>query len=671
MNAKKINIATVSVNTTPLDWAGNCQKLQGALSSASEAGAQVVVFPELVISGYGCEDAFFTEDLAETAMEYLFSLKVPEGVVAIVGLPVMVSNRLYNGAAVLTKGVSSRPDVHGIVLKRFLARNGVHYEPRWFQAWPENKIQFIETAFGSRIPVGDIAFSAFGARIGVEICEDAWVANRPGRNLFNKAVDIIVNPSASHFALGKYEVRQQFAKEASRSLGCAYVYANLNGCEAGRAVFDGGNFIVSAGEIVSAGDTLHFRDTAITYASVDLQENRIAQQWGSQSLDVLPPPDIHVVNTSKANGRRLPVTPLRDKEDEEALIVRVIALGLRDWMKKTGTNGFVVSLSGGADSALVAACVHAMSWLAVDEANKHSLSLLEMLGCDAIPLEFEKEHPYDITYRLLRTVYQGSANSSDTTQGAAKVVADGLGAHHDQWQIDDLVEQVTVKVSEVLSREMTWEKDDIALQNIQARVRAPGVWMLANTENKLLLATGNLSEMAMGYMTMDGDTCGVVAPISGLSKTRVRKVLRYLELEGVRAPYRTRDPLHMAFLLAVNSQQPTAELRPGQQDDESDLMPYAVSDFIRAQFLNQRRSPARILDEAIEALPQYSADQLAEWTVRFFELFSKTRWKTDRSAPGFHIESDSLDSRTFSRFPLLNSGWKKELIDLYLLKSDI
>lgn len=658
---KKLNVSAVSINTTPLDWTGNSQKIQSALSHASENGAQLVVFPELVISGYGCEDAFFTEDLAERAMESLYNIFVPFGVVAVVGLPVMIDNRLYNGAAVISRDAQSGTRVHGIAIKRFLARNGVHYEPRWFQSWPEGRIQSLETPCDV-VPVGDLTFNASGFRIGVEICEDAWVANRPGRNLYERGVDVIVNPSASHFALGKYEIRQQFAKEASRSLGCGYVYANLNGCESGRAVFDGGNFVVSGGQIVGVGDVLHFRDYAITNGIIDRQENRISQQWNSDMVVPNAQNEIRILGKANEKDVAFPVSHKDQTADEEALIVRTIALGLRDWMKKTGTNGFVVSLSGGADSALVAACVHAAIWLAVVEAENYGLPLGDMVGLgDKLPEEALNEHPYHLTNRILRTVYQGSLNSSDTTQYGAREVATGLGAQHSEWRIDDLVEQVTAKVSEVLEREMTWETDDIALQNIQARVRAPGVWMLANTENKLLLATGNLSEMAMGYMTMDGDTCGVLAPISGLSKTKVRKALKYLDTQGLKTPLAPGAKLAMPFLAYITNQKPTAELRPGEQDDESDLMPYAVSDFTRSQFLNQRRSPAQILQEAQIALNEYSPEQLADWIEKFFTLFSRTRWKTDRSAPGFHLESDSLDSRAFSRFPLLNSGWRSEL----------
>lgn len=666
MTVKRFNVAAASINTTPLDWTGNRQKVQEALYTATSQGAQLIVFPELVLSGYGCEDAFFTEDLARSAMDSLYQIKVPEGVAAVVGLPVRLNNRLYNGAALITQG-RKHTEVHGIVCKQYLARNGVHYEPRWFQAWQPGERAMLDTGleslcgFDRKVPVGDLTFSINGVRIGMELCEDAWVANRPGRALFDQAVDVIVNPSASHFALGKHAVRQQFAQEASRTFGCAYVYANLLGCESGRAIFDGGNFIASEGRIQSAAQPLDLRDWNLTLAEIDLQANRISQQWSSQDAHIDQRGHIDVLEPDNVVRARPTSTLPASEPSPHDLVLRAIALGLRDWMKKTGTRGFTVSLSGGADSALVCASVHVMTWLAVEMADSYRLPVRQLLGCPWLPEACDNEQPTELTRRLLTTVYQGTVNSSDTTREAAQALAEAVGAKHTAWQVDDLVASVTDKVGSSLGRELGWETDDIALQNIQARVRAPGVWMLANIENKLLLATGNLSELAMGYMTMDGDTCGVLAPISGLGKPRIRDILSHLETCGVQYPLNPEKHLSIPALTLINQQQPTAELRPGAQTDEEDLMPFPVADFIRSQFLNQRRSPVGIFDKARDQFGEYDPDQLKAWVVKFFEMFARSRWKTDRSAPGFHLESDSLDSRTYARFALLSSGWEEEL----------
>src|SRR5207253_9418905 len=142
-----------------------------------------------------------------------------------VGLPVRHENGLFNCAAMLVDG-----KVIGLVAKRFLAGDGIHYEPRWFKPWPAGVVGEM-----GGISIGDLHFEIAGVRIGFEICEDAWVAKRPGAELALEAIDIILNPSASHFAFGKIAVRERFVLEGSRAFGVTYVYSNLLGNEAGRA----------------------------------------------------------------------------------------------------------------------------------------------------------------------------------------------------------------------------------------------------------------------------------------------------------------------------------------------------------------------------------------------------------------------------------------------------
>jgi len=169
---------------------------------------------------------------------------------------------------------------------------------------------------------------------------------------------------------------------------------------------------------------------------------------------------------------------------------------------------------------------------------------------------------------LLHCVYQATRNSSQATRQAAVSLAAELGAEMACLEIDDLVEAYVSRIEGVLGRELAWATDDAALQNIQARVRGPSVWLLANVKNALLLATSNRSEAAVGYATMDGDTSGGLSPIAGIDKAFLRQWLRWLETSGP-------DGLHpIAALAAVNAQAPTAELRPpdARQTDEDDLM---------------------------------------------------------------------------------------------------
>ena len=235
-----IKIAAGVLNQTPLDWIANRDNIVEAIKQARSQDVAVLCLPELCITGYGCEDAFHSAAVRATALEMLSTI-IPEtkGIVVSVGIPITYAGGLFNTAALLVDG-----QLAGFVAKQHLAGDGIHYEPRWFKPWPAG-IQGVVEFEGTEYPLGDILFDVGGVRIGFEICEDAWVGNRPGGNLANKGTDIILNPSASHFAFGKHSVRQRFVLEGSRAFNVTYVYANLVGNESGRAIFDGDAMILS------------------------------------------------------------------------------------------------------------------------------------------------------------------------------------------------------------------------------------------------------------------------------------------------------------------------------------------------------------------------------------------------------------------------------------------
>ena len=173
----------------------------------------MLCLPELCISGYGCEDQFFSAGVQQTSLEMLGEI-VPatRGMVVCVGLPVIVGRGLYNGAALMCDG-----ELLGIVLKQHLAGDGLHYEPRWFRQWPCGDVRADRRSAASRVPVGDLLFDCGGVRIGIEICRDAWVADRPGARLAAAGADVMLNPTASHFAFAKQDVRRRIVLEGSRT----------------------------------------------------------------------------------------------------------------------------------------------------------------------------------------------------------------------------------------------------------------------------------------------------------------------------------------------------------------------------------------------------------------------------------------------------------------------
>jgi NAD+ synthase (glutamine-hydrolysing) len=186
------------------------------------------------------------------------------------------------------------------------------------------------------------------------------------------------------------------------------------------------------------------------------------------------------------------------------------------------------------------------------------------------------------------------------------------------------------------------------------------VWLLANLNAALLLSTSNRSEAAVGYATMDGDTAGGLSPIAGIDKAFLRRWLVWLEHSG---------PLALGpipALRAVNAQAPTAELRPpsATQTDEADLMPYEVLDAIERAAIRDKRSPREVLTVIGAEFPQFGVEQLWLWLDRFFRLWSRNQWKRERYAPSFHVDDESLDPKTWCRFPILSGGFERELREL-------
>ena len=266
-----IKVATASLNQTPLDWAGNQRRIEAAIREAREAGVSLLALPELCTTGYGCEDAFLGPDVAERAWEMLMEL-VPQtqGMVVSIGMPVRRRGGLYNTACVVADG-----RIAGFVAKEHLAGEGLHYEPRWFKSWPNHQVVDLERD-GQSYPFGDVFFDFAGVRVVLRFAKTRG-SRSDGGALDGHAMDIIVNPSASHFAFGKNAVRERLVLEGSRSMVVAYLYANLLGNEAGRVIYDGGCYIAQNGRMLAESPRLTFADFTLTTAVVDVEASRTEQ----------------------------------------------------------------------------------------------------------------------------------------------------------------------------------------------------------------------------------------------------------------------------------------------------------------------------------------------------------------------------------------------------------
>ncbi len=612
---KTLKIGGATVNQTPMDWSGNVANIIEAIESAKNQKIEILCFPELCLTGYGCEDVFLSNWLSEAAWSNLQTI-IPycDSITACVGLPIKIEGITYNGVCVITN-----KKIVGITLKQNLARDGVHYEPRWFDAWPINTVKEI-IRNDQIIQVGDLVYEIDGIKIGFEICEDAWrKEKRPGFRLYEQGVDLILNPSASHFALSKSELREQeVVIEGSEKFKCAYVFANLLGNEAGRMIYDGDIIIGQNGKLLAVNKRLSFKNFNILACNIDF-ENPI-------------------------NSKPIPSLDSKEKNEEFA---RATSLALFDYLRKSKAKGFVLSLSGGADSSCCAILVSEMVRRASAELGWEKFC--RTLGLNSI------SNQKDAVARLLTCAYQGTKNSSETTLTAALELAHSIGSEFHSWLVEEEANSYRSKVETVLNRSLTWEKDDIALQNIQARSRSPIIWMLANVKQSVLLTTSNRSEGDVGYTTMDGDTSGSLAPIAGIDKPFILQWLKWAEKE-----------LGYTGLSYVNNLQPTAELRPKdrEQTDEKDLMPYAILLEIEKLAIRDRKSPVdvyKILSNPTISNHHITPSQLKEYVKKFFRLWSANQWKRERLAPSFHLDDLNVDPRSWCRFPILSSGFAKEL----------
>ena len=257
-------IGAVSLNQTPLDWEQNTKNIIEAIHLAKSQHVQLLCFPELCITGYGCEDLFLGDWIYETALEEVQKILPHTATIAtIIGLPILFEDKRYNCACVI-----QNQEILGFYAKNHLANDGVHYETRWFSSWNFQAPKTIQL-WNQSFPMGKPVYSIDNHIIGIEICEDAWRKDRPADNYGQ--VDIIFNPSASHFPFAKTKIRQDIVQKSSINYNCTYIYANLLGNEAGRMIYDGEILIAKKGDFYA-------QNTRFSYQNINLITHNMPNQ---------------------------------------------------------------------------------------------------------------------------------------------------------------------------------------------------------------------------------------------------------------------------------------------------------------------------------------------------------------------------------------------------------
>jgi NAD+ synthase (glutamine-hydrolysing) len=534
----RLRIASCQINTRVGALDHNVEAILDALERASTAGCDLAVFPELAICGYPPEDLLLKPGfIADNRAALDRVAAAARSCVAVVGF-VDVDRDLYNAAAVCAHG-----EVRGIYHKRELPNYAVFDEARYFARGHE--------------PAQ--LWSVGGVRVGVSICEDAWNPAGPILDQADSGAELIVNLNASPYAEGKLARRERLMATRAADASCALVYVNQVGGQ-DELVFDGGSMVFDAeGELVARSPQF-VEDLLIVDLDVDpVYRKRLLDPRGRPTDRALPVAVTRSEEVEATDERRsagaapLPAPPVAAVLDPDEEVYRAIVLGTRDYLVKNGFGDVVIGLSGGVDSTLVAT-------IAVDA-----------IGADHV-----------------HGVSMPSRYSSDHSRSDAELLAQNLGIDFRTIAI----EPAHAAELAMLAPSFEGREPDLTEENLQSRIRGLTLMALSNKFGWIVLATGNKSEVAVGYATLYGDTIGGYSVLKDVYKTRVYELCRWRNTQG-------ETPVIPEGVL---TKPPSAELRPDQRDDQS-LPPYDVLDPILEGYVEHDRTVAELVahghDEAI------------------------------------------------------------------------
>ena len=675
---KLTTLATCNLNQWALDFEGNLERILASIEEAKNRDACYRLGPELEITGYGCEDAFLEEDTFRHAWESFAEIignDLTEGILCDIGMPIMHKNVRYNCRIFVLdrKILLIRP-------KLFLANDGNYREPRWFTAWHHTRSiedyhlpRIIREITNQRtVPIGLAAISTRDTVIATETCEELFTPNSPHIHLSLDGIEIIANGSASHHQLRKLNQRIDLIRSATAKSGGIYLYANQQGCDGGRLYFDGCALIAINGEIVTRGAQFSIEDVEVVTATIDLEEVRSYRgAIGSRSVQAsqaTPIPRI-MVDFELTTDRRIPpsnsdVVSYHTPEEE---IAYGPACWLWDYLRRSGSSGFFLPVSGGADSSSTAAIVGSMCQMVANAVVSGNQQVI----ADARRITGEDDNylptdPREFANRIFHTCYMESQNSSKATRNRAKAIADQVGSYHLDVNIDSVVSALVstfIKLTDKTPKfriEGGTDAENVALQNIQARIRMVLsyflsqllLWVRGGKGGLLVLSSANVDESLRGYVTKYDCSSADVNPIGGISKMDLRRFLDWAA-----------DHLGYTALIDVVSALPTAELEPITEDytqeDEAD-MKMTYEELSRFGILRKiyRCGPVSMFEKLVYEWNHLAPSEVAEKVKRFFFYYSVNRHKMTTLTPAYHAESYSPDDNRFDlRQFLYNARW--------------
>ena len=521
-----IRIQIAQFNPIVGDIKLNAQKMLDLSIEANNAGAHLIIFPELALTGYPPEDLLFRDGFINQVKDEItnFCNLVPSDISILFGAPNKTDDFLFNSAYLIQNN-----RIINIYNKQELPNYGVFDEKRYFSSGDDSFV-----------------FECQNTKIGVLICEDQWVEG-PISSLCQSNIDIVVSLNASPFQLNKQSERINICKNYALKFDITFIYVNMVGGQ-DEVVFDGNSFIVN--------------------------------NQGDVSLQLPAFKELCVAHIDKT------FTP--SLASNESLIYSAIVLATKDYIQKNTFGGALIGLSGGIDSALTLA-------IAVDAIGAENVHAIMM--------------PYQFT--------------SDMSLTDSELQAETQGVEFSSIDIHSMVDSFNLSLSDQFRN----TSRDTTEENIQSRVRGTLLMALSNKSHKLVLATGNKSEMAVGYATLYGDMCGGFAPLKDISKTMVYQLAKYRNTVSDVIPER------------VITRPPSAELAPDQVDQDS-LPSYDILDDILMRFVEQKQSVNEIIENGHNS----------EDVIKITSLILRNEYKRRQSAPGPKISSNAFGKER--RYPM-------------------
>jgi NAD+ synthase (glutamine-hydrolysing) len=625
-----VRIAIANVNTTVGACRTNVDKALVLARDAAKAGATFVVFPEQLVGGYPPEDLVqwraFIDAQRHEAERFATETK-DLGCAMAIGVVALRGSHLYNCAALIHAG-----RVRGLVPKEKLPLYNVFYEARTFA---RGSAGLTDDVWG--VPFGDVIFDMDFGRVALEVCEDLWSPDGPMRRRAYAGAELIVNVSASPYRLGVVETRREMIATRAADNQATVVYGNLVGANDG-LVFDGGGYVAQNGRVLL--DAPRFRE-GVSAVTVDLDRtSRLRTENTTWRVDqeacVADHTRVRVVPVAEPTRGRGALTfeppvrqsfffpssspPRSPREDFCEELMDALALGIGDYFEKTGVFKTIgVALSGGRDSLLV--LILARRW--IDRRFAH----LDADGRDAKARE------------ILRAFFMPTRFSSHETHVAAEVAAKELHAPFAVVSIEDAFTRELVEIEKMLQPGES--VSSLAKQNVQARVRAERMWTWANSAAGLFLQTSNMSEKAVGYVTIGGDGEGALSVIANVPKTVVNYLLDYLHEQT------TSEGIRLTL-----SKPASAELAD-DQEDEKDLMPFPVLDACFYLFAGEKMAPAEVAVAVRAIFPEIDGAKIDAWTAKFARLFTASIYKWVQAPVSLHVGNLDLERERALQLPVV------------------